>query len=115
MKLHKSPVLIGNTVRDAVSDLKQFLATESPWKLMKNALYFVLKIFKLLPWLFGHVEKNSLIREKRLISKFMTSQSGSQTVTVAIHILPNISWSKGKQWNLKFGQEMRQGNSWRTL
>ena len=45
----------------------------------------------------------------------MTSQSGSQTVTVAIHILPNISWSKGKQWNLKFGQEMRQGNSWRTL
>ena len=31
----------------------------------------------------------------------MTSQSGSQTIK--IHILPNISWSKGKQ-TMKFGQ-----------
>ena len=40
--------------KDALSDLRQFLATESPLKMMKNAFYFtlkalfVLKIFKFL-------------------------------------------------------------------
>ena len=39
------------------------MATERPLKMMKNAFYFtskvffVLKIFKFLPWLFGHVAK----------------------------------------------------------
>ena len=38
---------------------------ESPLKMMKNAFYFILKalfalkIFKLLSWLFGHVEKTA--------------------------------------------------------
>ena len=50
---------------------------------------FVLKIFKFLLWLFGHIE-NSLIGKTRLISKCMTSQSGKQKF--ARHILPNI-WS----------------------
>ena len=42
---------------------KTILATESPLKMMKNALYFtlkdlfVLKIFKFLSWFFGQVEK----------------------------------------------------------
>ena len=45
--------------------------------------------------------KNDLIRKIRLISKFMTSKSGKQTI--AIHILPNISRSKGNQ-TMKFGQ-----------
>ena len=42
------------TIKDAHSSLRQFLATESPLKMMKNAFYFtlkaplVLKIFKLL-------------------------------------------------------------------
>ena len=68
---------------------------------MKNAFYFilkalfVLKIFKLLSWLFGHVKKPGLIRKIRLISKFMTSQPGQQTI--AIHILPNISQIKDNQ------------------
>ena len=41
--------------------LRQFLATESPLKMMKNPFYFtlkalfVLKIFIILSWLFGHV------------------------------------------------------------
>ena len=41
----------------------QFLAAKSPFKIMKNAFYFtskalfVLKIFKFLAWLFGHVSK----------------------------------------------------------
>ena len=45
--------------------------------------------------------KDGLIRKVRLTSKFMTSQPGLQTI--AIHILPNISQSKGNQI-MKFGQ-----------
>ena len=41
-KLHKSPLLIANIVKGAVSGLRQFLATESPWKIMKNTFYFIL-------------------------------------------------------------------------
>ena len=53
----------GKCFKGALSDLWQFLAAESPLKKTKNALYFalqslfVLKIFKLLFWPFGHVEK----------------------------------------------------------
>ena len=45
--------------------------------------------------------KNGWINEIRLILKFMTSQPGQETN--AIHILPNISRSKGNQ-TMKFGQ-----------
>ena len=45
--------------------------------------------------------QNGLIKKMRLISDFMTSQPGQQTIV--IHILPNISRSKGKQ-TMKFGQ-----------
>ena len=47
----------------ALSGLTQFFATESPLKIMKNAFYFtskahfVLKIFKFMYWIFGHVSK----------------------------------------------------------
>ena len=41
-KLHKSPLLIASIVNGAVSGLRQFLATESPWKIMKNTFYFIL-------------------------------------------------------------------------
>ena len=76
---------------------------------MKNVFYFILKapfvlnLFECLPWLFGHVEKKKdrKIRKIRLISKFMTSQTGSQTNTT--HILPNISQSKGNE-TMKFDQ-----------
>ena len=52
-----------NCIKGALSSLRQFLATDSPLKMMKNAFYFtlkallVLKIFKLLSSIFGHVEK----------------------------------------------------------
>ena len=36
-----------------------------------------------------------MIRKVRFISKFMTSQTGQQIIT--IHILPNISRGKGNQ------------------
>ena len=78
---------------------------ESPLKMMKDAFYLilkafiVLKIFEWLSWLLGCVEKKKcLIRQIRLFSKFMTSQS-----TITIYILSNISRSKGNQ-TMKFDQ-----------
>ena len=47
------------------------------------------------------MQKNSLIRKIRLISKFVTSQPGKQTIP--IHILSIISKSKSNQ-TMKFGQ-----------
>ena len=50
-------------VKDVLSGLKQFLATECPLKMVKNVSYitskapFVLKISKFLSGLFGHVAK----------------------------------------------------------
>ena len=50
-------------LKDVLSGLTQFLATESPLKMMRNTFYFIskalffLKIFKILSWLFGHVAK----------------------------------------------------------
>ena len=50
-------------LKGAPSGLRQFLATQSPLKIMKNAFYFTLKalfvleIFKLLSGLFGRVGK----------------------------------------------------------
>ena len=50
---------------------------------------------------FWSCRKNGLIRKIRLTPKFVTSQPGSQTI--ALHILPDISQSKGNQ-TMKFGQ-----------
>ena len=47
------------------------------------------------------MKKNDLIRKIRLISKFVMSQHGEQTI--AMHMLPNISHSTGNQPK-KFGQ-----------
>ena len=80
---------------------------ESPLNTMKNAFYFILKalfvikIFKVFVLIFWWCRKSGLIRAIRLISKFMTSQPGY--IIITIHILPNISRSKGNQ-TMKFGQ-----------
>ena len=62
ISLHLSLNLLGaHLVNGALSGLRQFLAADSPLKMMKNAFYFtskalfVLKIFK--SWLFGHISK----------------------------------------------------------
>ena len=74
---------------------------------MKNTFYFtlkvlfVLKIFSTFSRFFGHV-KNGLIKDVRLISKFMTSQPGYETITIRIY----ISRCKGNQ-TMKFGQLIR--------
>ena len=52
-----------NTIKGAISGLRQFLAIDSPFKAMINAFYFtsktifLFKIFKFLFSLFGHLEK----------------------------------------------------------
>ena len=58
---------------------------------------------------FWYCRKNDLIREITLTSKFMTSESGLQAI--AVHILPDMSQSKGNQ-AIKFGQliEYNKGN-----
>ena len=69
-------------IKGTLSGLRQFLATESPLKVMKNAFLitskalFILKIFKFLLWLFGHVSKTAWLKRLTLISNFMTSQPG---------------------------------------
>ena len=78
---------------------------------MKNAFYFtskalfVLKIFKVLPWLFGHITKQLDLKDKFNLKfydrKPKMSQPGQDTIV--IHILPNILRSKGNQ-TMKFGQ-----------
>ena len=51
------------TIKGPLLGLRQFLTTESPFKIMKNAFYFtlealfVLEIFLFLSWLFGYEEK----------------------------------------------------------
>ena len=61
---------------------------------------FVFEIFAFLSLLFGYVGKR-LDEKAKLISKFMTSQTGQQIISM--HVLSNISRSKGNE-SMKFGQ-----------
>ena len=50
-------------VKSTLSGLRQFLATESPLKMMKNSfcftlVFFFLKINQFLSWIFGHVKND---------------------------------------------------------
>ena len=86
--------------KGALSSLRQLFTTESALKMMKNAFYFtskalcVLKIFKLLSWLFGHVARR-LDKKDKVDLKFYD--------VIVIHILSNIMRSKGNQ-TMKLGQ-----------
>ena len=90
-----------------MSGLRQFLATKSPLKMMKNV--FCISPQKLLSFSrylsfcldFLVMYRNGLIKKIRLILNLMTLQPRSQTIL--IHIPPNISRSKGNQ-TMKFGQ-----------
>ena len=75
------------------SDEKRFLFHLKNSFLSQDIYIFVLS--------FWSCKKNGLIRKIKIIWKFMTSQPGQQTIT--IHILSNISRSKGNQ-TLKYGQ-----------
>ena len=78
----------------------------NPLKMMKNDFYFMLKALFVLEvfTLFSDFlvrKKNSLMRKPRFTSKFVTSQTRQQIIT--IHKLSNISRSKGNE-AMKFGQ-----------
>ena len=73
---------------------------------MKYAFYFMLEAFSFLRYLHFCLDtlvmqKNGFIRKPWSSSKFITSQTGQQIITV--HILSNISRSKDNQ-RMKFGQ-----------
>ena len=71
--------LLMKYIKVALSSLRILLAAGSPLKMMKNAFYFmpkalfVLKIFKFLSWLFGHLAK-LLDKKDKVNFSFMTSQ-----------------------------------------
>ena len=68
-------------------------------------LFLFLKYLNFCPDLFGHAE-NSLTKKLRLISKFMTSSTGKQIIT--IHILLNITYVTQNTYitNTQFGQSI---------
>ena len=62
-----------------LSGLRRFLTTGSHLKMMKNAVYSILKALSILKILsfclhFSVMLKNGLIRKARVILKYMTSQ-----------------------------------------
>ena len=79
---------------------------------MENVFYFILKVHFVLQNIqifaktFFDMYKNSSIRKLRLVSKFMTSYNGKQTN--AIHILPDISRTKGNQTKPDILRAIRQ-------
>ena len=93
---------LATIIKDALSGLKQFLATESPLKMMKNAFYvtskalFVLKIFKCLSWLFGHGakrlhEKYNFNFEFYDVTPWLTNNCNTHTVQ---YLMRNIFLEK---------------------
>ena len=77
----KNEKLILKCFKGALSGLRQYLATESPLKMMKNAFFPPQKLFSSLRYLsFCHdflvMYQNGLIKKIGLISNFMTSQPG---------------------------------------
>ena len=79
---------------------RQFLTMESLLKNMKTAIYFMLKARLFIRYLNFCIDflarlENGWIRKLRLVSRFMTSHTGQQIIT--IHILPTISGSKSNQ------------------
>ena len=64
-----------DNIKGLLLGLRQFLANENSLKMMRNAFYFmlkalfVLKIFTILSWRFGYVEKR-LDKKLWLIPKF---------------------------------------------
>ena len=75
--------------------------------MIKNPFYFtskdlfVLKIFKFLSWIFVLVAKR--LDKKDQVSLKFYDVTVWLTKTIVIHIMPNISKSKGNQ-TMKFGQ-----------
>ena len=98
---------------------------DSPSKVMKNAFYFilkalsVLKIFKFLSWLFGHVGKTAWLERQVNFEIYDVTPwlTKNYTYCPIFHELKvnNEIWSvnrtsQEKYFSLKIMQKMRQGN-----
>ena len=110
LKDWKSLPLVSQELKGALSGLTQFLATESSLEMMKNGFYFtskalfVLKIFKFLFWLFGHVSKRLDLKDK-VNFKFYDVLAWL-TNNYNKHIAPiSLEVKTIRQW--KFGQLIR--------
>ena len=90
--------------------LRHFLTAETSLKIMKNALYFMLKalfvleIFSFLSWFLGYVEKWF---DKKAVVNFKIYDVSDGEQIIIIHILSNISRSKDKQ-TIKFGPVLQK-------
>ena len=97
--------------KGALSGLRQHLATASPLTMMKNTFYFtskalfVLKIFKFLYWLFGHVAKRPDHKDQVNVKFYdVTAWLTKNLIHImVIHILSKILRSKGYH-TMKFVQ-----------
>ena len=104
MRFYAGTAVLILKLKGELSGLRQFSATVSPLKMMKNAFYFTLKAFfvfkilQFLSWRFLSCRKTAWL--EKLISKFMTSQPGKETT--AVHIILNTLRSKDNQ-TIKFG------------
>ena len=84
----------------------QFLATENPLKMKKNAFYFTLKtfsvleIFKFLFWVFSHVGKRLDTKAKENFKIYVVTNWETNNCN---NILPDIWRSTGNQ-TMKFDQ-----------
>ena len=109
-----------NFLKSVLSSVRQFLASESPLKMMENAFYFtskaffVLKIFKSLSWFFGHVAKR-LDRKDKVNFKFydFTAWSTNTCNTHIAHIV--FSPTKVKGGSFLFLKSGQRGGSWKNM
>ena len=99
---------IGNRrlIKDTLSNLPQVWVVERLLKLMENTFYFISRALSFPRYSnfcfdFLVMQENSFIKKMSLISKFMTSQPGSQTILT--HILRIILRSIVNH-TIKFGQ-----------
>ena len=88
--------------------MRQFLAAENTLKIKKNAFHFMLKalfvleVFQILSWGFGHVKK---WLDKKVKVNFKIYDVIDWQQVIAMHMMSGISRSKGSQ-AMKFGQLM---------
>ena len=85
---------------ETIFDIGKLFKNDNKYFLFHLKISFRSKDFQIFVLNCGHVEKR-FHKKIRSILKFMTSQPGKQTI--AIHILPNTSKSKGNQ-TMKFSQ-----------
>ena len=94
-KLHESCLLIYNIIKGAVSGLRQFLATENPWKIMKNTFCFILTnwICYLQTWFCTYyafsLNQMSDIRETW---KYWSLKDGFRSISQKFHRAAILCW-----------------------